>query len=483
MDNLLKKDLEKHLIDSLMNLATDGIAIVDPNGIVIEVNKKFEELHGWSREEVIGRFLPTVPEHHRPSMFRRYQSWINGEQVSNFEAERMRKDGSKFYADITVSPVIDDNGKVIAFIGIERDISVKKKAEKELLVKERQFRNLIKLNPEAIVLHHGGNVHFVNDSGCKLLGGLSSDDFAGRSIYEFFSPEDRELIKDQMEKVVQSDDYTGFREYRIRRLDGTFIDVEISSIYVHKDLETPIVQTVIRDLTERKKAEEMIIRSEKLSLIGQLAAGIAHDIRNPLTSLKGFLQLLKSNNIKYVDLMMEEVEHIHYVVNEFMTLAKPHLTTFTENDIRSIAQNVIHFMLPQANLYNVQIDMEMDDNLPLILCVPDQIKQVLINILKNAIESMPEGGTIHASVKNIQNQYLLIRVQDQGIGIPEEKISLLGDPFYTTKTNGTGLGLMICKRIIDAHQGTFGISSKVNRGTVVEIKLPFSKSKGQRNIG
>jgi two-component system sporulation sensor kinase A len=313
-----------------------------------------------------------------------------------------------------------------------------------LLVNERQFRKLIKLNPEAIVLHHEGIVHFVNDSGCKLLGGVRSDDFAGRSIYEFFSPEDRELIRDKLEKVIQSDDYTGFREYRIRRLDGVYIEVEMSSIYVDTDLETPIVQTVIRDLTERKKAEEMIIRSEKLSLIGQLAAGIAHEIRNPLTSLKGFLQLLKSNNIKYVDVMMEEIEHISYVVNEFMTLANPHLTTFTEIDIRCIAQNVIHFMLPQANLYNVQIAIEMDDNFPSILGVPDQIKQVLINILKNAIESMPEGGTIHASIKNMQNQYLLIRIQDQGIGIPEEKISLLGDPFYTTKTNGTGLGLMIC---------------------------------------
>lgn len=122
--------LKEYLIDSLMNLTSDGIVIVDVNGSVLEVNKKFEELHGWTREEVIGKVLPMVPEHYKADALRLYQSLINGEQIKNFEALKLRKDGSAFYASVTVSPVKNTEGLVIGFVGVERDISEKKKRKR-----------------------------------------------------------------------------------------------------------------------------------------------------------------------------------------------------------------------------------------------------------------------------------------------------------------------------------------------------------------
>ncbi|MBP1964217.1 PAS domain-containing sensor histidine kinase [Paenibacillus aceris] len=467
--------LKEHLINSLMNLTTDGIVVVDVTGTVLEVNKKFEELHGWTREEVIGKVLPMTPDHYKEDAFKLYQSLINGEQIKNFEAIKLRKDGSTFYANVTVSPVIDNEGIVIGFVGVERDISEKKRVEEELLEREKQFRRLIKLNPEPIVLHNDGYVQFVNDACCRLFGGATSEDFHGKPIYDFFCPNEKGIVVEHIQQVMQSDSYTEFKEKKLRKLDGTFFDAEISSIYVHKNMGFPVVQTVIRDLTERKKSEEALIRSEKLSLIGQLAAGIAHDIRNPLTSLKGFVHLLKAKNADYVDVMMEELEHINYVVNEFMTLAKPHLNYYIESKIQELVQSVVGFLQPHAHLYNVQIEIDMDQEIPTIYCNPDQIKQVFINVIKNAVESMANGGLIQISFRNRLKQWLVICVEDQGVGISEDRLSKLGEPFYTSKDNGTGLGLMVCKHIIEGHGGRLSIKSILNHGTTVEIELPLGR--------
>lgn len=467
--------LKEHLINSLMNLTTDGIVVVDVTGTVLEVNKKFEELHGWTRKEVIGEVLPMTPDIYKEDALKLYQSLINGEQIKNFEAVKLRKDGSTFYANVTVSPLIDNEGIVIGFVGVERDISEKKRVEEELLEREKQFRRLIKLNPEPIVLHNEGCVQFVNDACCKLFGGAASEDFNGKSIYDFFCPNEKDIVVEQLQQVMQSDSYTGFKEKKLRKLDGTFFDAEISSIYVHKNMGFPVIQTVIRDLTERKKSEEALIRSEKLSLIGQLAAGIAHDIRNPLTSLKGFVHLLKAKNADYVDVMMEELEHINYVVNEFMTLAKPHLNYYTESKIQELVQSVVGFLQPHAHLYNVQIELDMDQDIPTIYCNPDQIKQVFINVIKNAMESMVNGGLIQISFRNRLKQGLVICVEDQGVGISEDRLSKLGEPFFTSKDNGTGLGLMVCKHIIEGHGGTLSIKSILNHGTTVQIELPLGR--------
>ncbi|WP_219837288.1 PAS domain-containing sensor histidine kinase [Paenibacillus sp. R14(2021)] len=466
---------KEYLVNSFMQLTSDGIVIVDVNGTVLEVNRKFEELHGWTRDEVIGQVLPMTPDQDKEDVFRLYRSLINGEQSKNFEALKLRKDGSTFYANVAVSPLIDNEGTVIGFIGVERDISEKKKAEAELLEREQQFKRLIKLNPEPIVLHKDGIIQFMNDAGCLLLSSLLEEEFKGKSIYEFLCPSDKPLVIKRLRQVKRSDNYTDFLEIKMKKLDGTFIDVEVSSIYVHKNLGFPVVQTVIRDLSERKKSEETIIRSEKLSLIGQLAAGIAHDIRNPLTSLKGFLRLLMAKNVDYVDVMMEELEHINYVVNEFMSLAKPQTNDFNASSSRELIKSVISFLQPHAHLYNVQIQLDMEPNIPSINCNPDQMKQVLINVVKNAIESMPSGGAIKIVFLNDRDQSLIIRIADEGIGIAEESLSQLGEPFFTTKTNGTGLGLMVCKRIIEGHGGTLSIHSQINQGTTVEITLPYRR--------
>lgn len=385
----------------------------------------------------------------------------------------VRFDGTVIQVEFSAAP-IDYEGKP-AFQFLCRDITEQKHAAEKLAAKEKELSRILKLSPEPIVLTQSGIITFLNDRAIKLLRGASADQFVGRHLLDFFCERQHPVLKDRMKRVVESEEYMEFIELRLLPLEGEAIDVEAASICVRKYLEQPVVQIVIRDLTDRKRAEEMIRRSEKLSIAGELAAGVAHEIRNPLTALKGFMQLLKAKNTDYVDIMLMEIDRISYIVNEFIGMAKPQALQFVESDLKQLIESVMTFMQPQALLYNVQMELKVGEDLdnPLIECEPNQMKQVYMNVLKNAIESMPRGGKIDIAITDGLEGYLLTRIVDQGVGIPEERLGKIGEPFFSLKESGTGLGLMVCNRIVEAHRGKLNIYSVVGKGTTIEIALPL----------
>ncbi|MDQ1912540.1 substrate-binding domain-containing protein [Paenibacillus sp. GD4] len=265
-------------------------------------------------------------------------------------------------------------------------------------------------------------------------------------------------------------------EYRIRQPDGKYLWVECNG-QVIRDMEEMKVRLIgsIRDISERKSAEELLRKSEKLSVIGQLAAGVAHEIRNPLTSLKGFTQLLKAryqDQFPYIGIMESELDRINFIVTEFMSLAKPHLTHFSFKDITQIITTVVSILETQAILTGVNIETHFEAALPPIKCEENQLKQLFVNLLKNAIEAMPKGGSVYVDVTLASVNTLCVQIRDEGDGISPELIKKVGEPFFTTKEKGTGLGLMISHRIVEAHGGTLQIVSS-DAGTTIEIILPF----------
>jgi signal transduction histidine kinase len=214
-------------------------------------------------------------------------------------------------------------------------------------------------------------------------------------------------------------------------------------------------------------------------VVGQLAAGVAHEIRNPLTALKGFMQLLHQNadeNRKYFEIMLTELERINYIVGEFMVLSKPHnQQQLQDHDIHVILMSIIPILESQAILHNVIIRVDPVQDLPRVKCDVNQIKQVLINLMKNAIEAMPNGGTVTVRFeKDMPRRELVVYIEDQGEGMPPELLERLGEPFLTTKEKGTGLGLMVCYKIIQAHGGTISFGSTPGEGTCVKLVLPAS---------
>ncbi|AIQ26859.1 histidine kinase [Paenibacillus sp. FSL P4-0081] len=268
---------------------------------------------------------------------------------------------------------------------------------------------------------------------------------------------------------------------RLKR-DGSIVEVSVSTSVIRDEEGQPqSFVHVSRDMTERNRIEELLRRSEKLTTVGQLAAGVAHEIRNPLTTLRGFLQLQQEKKVLvplHIDLMLSELDRINLIVSEFLILAKPQAVHFQLRDLRHIVGDVISLLDSQAHLFGIEFVTYFSDMPAMVHCEENQLKQVFINVIKNAIEAMPDGGTITLEEQQ-QNNSVVIVVSDEGGGVPEDMLPKLGEPFFTNKESGTGLGLMVSQRIIQAHKGSLEIRSEYGRGAQVTIKLPEA---GENNL-
>ncbi|WP_308638510.1 ATP-binding protein [Paenibacillus silvisoli] len=338
------------------------------------------------------------------------------------------------------------------------------------------YQRLIKYLPEPIFVHDGNEILFTNQAGLKLLNITEAEIAENERGFDFLHPDFRERSVARIQAVMLTDEPNEFLECKLIAKGGEIIDVEVSSTRIRNyPGRGTVIQTVFRDIRDRKKEEEALIQSEKLSVAGQMAAGIAHEIRNPLTSLIGFSKFLKTKidqYHEYFDIMLVELDRINSIVQEFMALAKPQANQFKQHDLVKIIQNVLTLLETQAILRNVEIRLHADADSAELLCDENQLKQVFVNVLKNAIEAMPNAGLITINMKLRQSGGLWVEIVDEGVGIPLDQLPKLGGPFFTTKDSGTGLGLMICYRIIEGHHGKMDISSVPGKGTTVTIFLP-----------
>jgi signal transduction histidine kinase len=225
-----------------------------------------------------------------------------------------------------------------------------------------------------------------------------------------------------------------------------------------------------------EKVNEDLRNNEKLAVVGQLATSIGHEIRNPLAALKGFTQLQYEkypNDKEFYQIMKNEIERINLIVNDLMYLGKPKSLILVKQDIKGIIEYVVMILNQIAQSNNVHVKINLD-NVPEINCDENQLKQVFINLVKNAIESMPAGGNIIISYKVIDSNQVVIFIEDEGLGIDENKLSRLGQPFFTTKEDGNGLGLLVTFNIIDKHKGKIVYNSVIGKGTTVATYLPIS---------
>ncbi len=353
---------------------------------------------------------------------------------------------------------------------------LKQMYEENRAVKEH-LESIINQTADAIhITDLDGNVLRVNRA-FEQLYGWRSREVEGRTL-KIIPPEAEEERREQHAQLIEGMSITS-NETTWMKKDGTRVEVSVSTAPVRdEEGEITALISVSRDITSRNRMEELLRRSEKLTTVGQLAAGVAHEIRNPLTTLRGFLQLQQQTNKlnhRHLDLMLSELDRINLIVGEFLILAKPQAVHFQDRDIRFILGDVISLLDSQAHLHGVEFVLSASSDSAMVHCEENQLKQVFINLLKNGMEAMPNGGSIRIRLHHEEElNRVRIEIKDEGIGIPEEMMPKLGEPFFTNKESGTGLGLMVSQRIIQSHKGMMDIRSVMNKGTTVIIDLPAS---------
>lgn len=340
---------QEHL-HSFFNQTAEAIIVGDLNGKVLDINPAFENLYGWKKAEVVGQPIPIIPKEFVSEANQRWKQVLSGEVIQSLETKHVCKNGSIKNVEVSISPIKDMEGKIVALTGI------------------------------------------------------------------------------------------------------------------------------LRDVTEKKITEEKLVNTEKLSTLGQIAAGLAHEIRNPLAVISGYIQIIgKDNerNSRYSKVMLSELNRIDLIISELLFLGKPQAVHFQRIDIRNIIKEVTILFESQLQQQGVQCVTEFQGEIPDCYLDPNQLKQVFVNTIKNAIEAMPSnGGTISIQVSPITHDELIISIKDTGVGIPEKVLEKIGNPFFTTKEEGTGLGLLVTKQIIESHNGQLNIKSEENKGTTIEILLP-----------
>ncbi|WP_336785782.1 ATP-binding protein [Paenibacillus sp. MMO-177] len=357
---------------------------------------------------------------------------------------------------------------------LRRTIDERNEMEMSLHESEYQYRLIAENTSDLIVvMDPDHSIRYFSPSHAFVLG-YSSLSLNRAELDRIISPDDAKVFNQTVRTIMEQKKSLSM-EIRFRHLDGRLIPFD-SLCKPVEGARGQIEHIVIisRDISERKKAEEFLLQSEKLSIVGELAAGVAHEIRNPLTTIKGFLQLYKLENptMKYGDLLQDELERIEIITSELLSMAKPQAAMYTIANVKDVIEQTLDFLTPQSLMNNIEFKREYEGDYFPVTCAKHQLKQVFLNIIKNAVESMSAGGEIRISLQMNALGECLIIIQDQGCGIPEEHLHRLGQPFYSLKEKGTGLGLMISHKIIKQYHGRIVYHSKVDEGTRIEIRLP-----------
>lgn len=463
----------EELIDLFLDNTADGIAIVDMEGRFIRVNRMYTEIFGYTEEDVIGKSCPdeSIPDRLKGIIV----EVKKGNSIHNMITQSIHKSGAIIDVAVSYSPFRNIDGEIIAVIGVYRDITERINIEREL-ARTRELYRLIAENTTDLIMvvTNDKEIVYASPSYEKAIG-MAPEEMIGKSFMDFVCPEEKEFNERIFQQLLHTKEPLIF-QHKLELPEGElFAEYNISPIFNEKN-EIESFVSVGRNITERVKNDEVMRNLDRLSIIGQLAAGVAHEIRNPLTSLKGFSKLLKDLTDKekqeyYLSIITNELDRIDMIVNEFMSLAKPQAIQFQPVNLLSIIESTVNILHPQAILHNVEIKNHFRKNDIEILCSRNQLKQVFVNFLKNAIEAMPNGGQVHIRVKKIKGGGVQICITDEGVGIDAELMHYLGTPFYTTKDKGIGLGLTVSNKIIQEHGGTMKIDSQIGQGTTVTLEL------------
>ncbi|EOR22784.1 PAS/PAC sensor signal transduction histidine kinase [Niallia nealsonii AAU1] len=455
------------------------VAFTDNNGMITYANDKFVELSKYSREELLGQNHRIVNSgHHSPEFFRELWNTINKGEIWRGEILNKAKDGTLYWVDTVIVPFLNKEGSPYQYVAIRRDITEQKNVQLQLEESVREVSDITYALEQSSIIaftDKRGIITKVNSKFCEISG-YTREELIGKTHRIVNSGyHSKEFFRNVWQTIAQGEIWKG--EIRNKRKDGTYYWVDTTIVPFLDKNNKPYQYLAIRnDITEKKRTEEVLHRQDKLAAVGQLAAGVAHEIRNPLTSIKGYAEFLSMDETEkdrqeYFDIILDEIERVNSIVEEFMLLSKPTVSVLERKPLLPIIDNVVSILDYQLRKSKIKLNRIYEEPNLFVECDENKLKQVFLNFIKNAVEAMPNGGSIEITVKR-EDEDITIMIKDSGIGMSKEQIKKLGEPFFTTKKDGNGLGLMVSFKIIENLNGKVYIDSEQNKGTSFHITLP-----------
>ncbi|MCM3585642.1 PAS domain S-box protein [Mesobacillus maritimus] len=474
---------EERRLSTLINSMVDVVIFKDGEGRWIEANEfglktfKLEDVDYRGKTDAdLAEYTPFYRDALLGCIATDEETW-NKREITRVEENIPSPDGTIQTFDTIKVPLFHADGSRKGFVLIGRDITERKHVKKLLEESEQRYRSLFDYNPD-IVYMIDLKGHFANlNPQFEETTGYKAEEIIGQNVGHFLAKQDQEELRNIFYRVVDEQKPEKF-ELQIHHKQGHLITLQCASVPMIINGEVSGIIGYGRDITQIRETEKRLRRTEKLSVVGELSASVAHEIRNPLTSLKGFVQLLKMEDEKhhlYYRIMLDELDRINHIVSELLLLAKPQKMKYKKASIENILNDVISLLKPEASLHNIQIEFEAPGHQVEIECEPNQLKQLFINIIKNAIEASNIGDTVSISLNHV-DQDVSIVIQDKGCGISKERLKRIGEPFYSSKEKGTGLGLTVSFKIVQSHNGKIQFNSEAQQGTVVTIDLPVENN-------
>jgi PAS domain S-box-containing protein len=483
----LKKELysAEHNFNRLFDMLPDPAAIIDPKGTILAVSQNLIAMSGFKKEELVGaNFLKIdlISDRSKFNMVQNLGSRMIDLEMPPYEIEVQGKDGRKGQYEVNTSK-ISYRGAPAAMV-VLRDLTERNRLLKEIQREQMRFQDIAERTGDWIwELDPEGKFIYSNPVVGKIIG-YTAEEIISKKACDVFVSSANDNLKPFLESVIGASCLSSMIRQCLHR-DGRLLTMETHAMPMYSaNGELVGYRGVSRDFTEKKEMEKRLLKAERFAAIGELSTMVAHDLRNPLQGIANVIHYLKktsknAGNEKLSSLIPsidEALKHADKIVRELLDYSTDIRLELNESNPKSIITQALSAMAIPANIRVI----EKTRTKPKIRVDSDKIKRVIVNIVTNAVDAMPDGGTL-TIVSEEEKGYMKLSIADSGTGIPEEKMDKLWVPFVTTKAQGIGLGLPICKRLVDAHGGQIFCESKKGNGTTFTLILPILEA-AEKNI-
>jgi len=469
-------------LEALINGINEEIMVIDDRHRIQEVNQVFLDRYRKSRQEVLGRkCFEVVYGSASPCWEDRKLCPLNRAKKTRRMVEVThvhRAEGSEPREFVRLMyPICNAEGDPEQFIEIARDITDYRRLIRKLRASEKKFRAILDTATDAILsIDKEHRIVLYNNAARKIFG-YTRDEVLGRNL-SMLVPlrygDHARYVKRFLERRVPTVIGKTLSLTALRK-SGEEFPIELGLSYL--EIEEGVTFTaIIRDVSEQRQLEKKLLQSERLAAVGEAVAHVAHEIKNPLMIIGGFSHQIRKSlrdrkSIQKLDMIFDEVRRLENLVANIGDFTKEYRLVNRPTDINAVVRDVIRVMVEVYPQDRCRFRERFSPDLGEIQCDPDKLKQVFMNIIANGVEAMQYGGTITVQTEAVAGG-VEIRINDEGVGMREEELMHIFEPFYTTRERGSGLGLAISYKIVAAHKGEIRAESKPGKGTTFTVWLP-----------